>query len=66
MLKRLDMEAALDEESSTLKYDEGAMTLREAYDELLEMGSGETNPSLAAPQDGGVVESLVAKRLLRI
>jgi hypothetical protein len=61
LLKRLDMEAALDEESSTLKYDEGAMTLREAYDELLEMGSGETNPSLAAPQDGGVVESLVAK-----
>lgn len=55
LLKRLDMEAALEEESKAKTYEEGAMTLREAYDELLQMCSGELN-SLVVPQDGGAVE----------
>jgi hypothetical protein len=60
LLKRLDMEAALEEESKGKTYEEGAMTLREAYDELLQMCSGESN-SLAVPQDGEAVESGLEK-----
>jgi hypothetical protein len=56
LLKRLDMEAALEEESKAMKYEGGPMTLLEAYNELLEFCSGETN-ALVVPQDGGVVES---------
>jgi hypothetical protein len=56
LLKRLDMETALDEESKAKTYEGDCMTLREAYDELLELCSGETN-ALVVPQDGGAVES---------
>jgi len=54
LLKRLDMEAALDEESNAAKYDDGELTLRQAYDELLALCGSEgvgSSTASTAPQD---------------